>query len=81
MSRTGRTAWLRLRKQVLSRDGYRCRKCGKAGMLEVHHVDHNPTNDDPANLVTWCRGCHVAHHRPKLTPAEAEWARYLKDFA
>ena len=79
-SRTSRAAWRRLRVEVLTRDGWRCRKCGKAGRLEVHHVDHNPRNDALGNLVTWCVSCHVEHHRPKKTPAQAAWDLYLDAF-
>lgn len=71
--------WQRLRLAILDRDGWRCQKpgCGKAGQLEVHHVDHDSSNDDPTNLVTWCRGCHVAHHRPARSASEKEWDRLL----
>ena len=73
--------WRKLRRAILDRDGWRCQQCGKAGRLEVHHVDHDPTNDDPANLVTWCRSpCHMDHHRRERTAAEAEWDRFLAGF-
>ena len=49
--------WPTTRKAVKDRDRWRCRKCGKAGRLEVHHLDHNPLNDAPDNLVTWCVSC------------------------
>ena len=47
-------AWRRLRELVLQRDGHRCQVCGSAQRLEVHHVDGNSGNDDPANLETRC---------------------------
>ena len=75
-----RRTWATTRKGIKDRDGWRCQKCGKAGRLEVHHLDHNALNDDPANLVTWCRDCHIKHHRRRKTAMEREWDRYLAGF-
>ena len=69
-----RSAWDRLRRSILERDGYRCRSCGKAGILEVHHVkdlQYGGTND-PDNLAVLCRGCHIDVHR-KHPPACSRW--------
>ena len=54
--------WRSLRAAVLARDGYRCRECGETA-TDVHHVIRRADGgtDDPANLVSLCRGCH-AHH-------------------
>ena len=59
-------AWERTRRRVFDRDGYTCRRCGRGGPLEAHHV--RPISDggavfDLANIETLCRGCHVAVHR------------------
>jgi hypothetical protein len=49
-----------LREQVLVRDRFRCRGCGKRSALVVHHRDRrNRTNV----LVTLCVHCHVRIHR------------------
>lgn len=52
-----------------------CEKCGvkntfmvgdyrvKRKILTVHHIDHNPANNDPKNLMTLCRKCHVEIHK------------------
>ena len=80
--------WRVVRKRVLERDGYRCRKCGKAGRLEVHHVvsvydGGRPFHDD--NLITLCRGCHVEIHGQRYrggkagTPTDVKaWREYLR---
>lgn len=39
-----------------------CRDCGATEMLHVHHMDRNPANNDPANLVTLCGSCHLKLH-------------------
>jgi len=32
------------------------------GTLVIHHLDHNPTNDEPWNLAPSHLGCHVSYH-------------------
>lgn len=36
----------------------------------VHHVDHNPLNNDPANLVAMHPSEHWEHHAASLSPAQ-----------
>jgi 5-methylcytosine-specific restriction endonuclease McrA len=66
--RTGSTtAWRRLRAQVIARDDGHCRYpgCIETTGLEVHHVNGNPRDDRPANLVTLCHDHHVqVTHEP-----------------
>ncbi len=65
------------RREVLARDGHRCRGrgCGGTRFLDVHHVmprDRGGSND-PENLITFCAPCHRLIHRGKaieLRPAE-----------
>ena len=69
------------RRAALERDGWRCRKCGKAGQLEVHHVEslEDGGTHDLDNLRTLCRGCHIRlHHRPAL-PFRAAWRELLEE--
>ena len=53
-----------------------CERCGVAERLEVHHRDHDRTNNDPANLETLCGPCHRRHHgvEPMLTARRARVA-------
>ena len=70
--------WSRIRKQILTRDGYRCRGCEKAGRLQVHHVQplyKGGEPYDPANLVTLCGPCHKIEH--SLPPSL--WQEYRDD--
>ena len=62
-------AWQRVRLIVLSRDGWRCVRCGRAGRLEVHHKRHVAQGGDeqPENLETLCLDCHKAEHRRDVT--------------
>ena len=71
--------WEHLRRRILDRDGWRCQRCGRPGRLEVHHV--RPLfaggTDDPANLETRCRTCHLSAHRRRRprTAAQRQWDR------
>lgn len=49
-----------LRKQVIERDSWRCRNCGTADNLQVHHRNWRSRmgNDCLENLITLCVSCH-----------------------
>ena len=60
-----RAAWRRARTAALERDGWRCRRCGRAGRLEVHHVRKLAQGGaayNLANLETLCGDCHLGAH-------------------
>lgn len=44
-----------------------CERCSKGHRrLHVHHLDENPANNDPVNLITLCPSCHrLCHARPR----------------
>lgn len=74
--------WAELRQFILERDGRRCRKCGRAGRLEVDHitpVHHGGAVWDAANLQALCRPCHFAKTRAEnaadqpAKPMRAKW--------
>ena len=86
-SRIYRTArWKRVRVAVLDRDGYRCRGCGRAAELQVHHsypIWKYPARDhyDLATLRALCRSCHFQEHRADAIPPDrAELLRYVADY-
>jgi hypothetical protein len=61
----------RVRRQVMRRDGCRCRVpgCRSARFLEVHHIvhrEHGGTHE-PSNLLVLCGGHHDQHHQGFLT--------------
>ena len=75
--------WRLVRRAVLDRDGWRCRKCGKGGRMEVHHVTAVAEGGDPfdmAGLESSCRGCHIEETRKQNTKlADPEWTAYLRE--
>lgn len=54
-------AFAAARTSILERDAYTCQACGFSAPkgMEVHHIDDNHHNNDPANLVTLCPFCHM----------------------
>ncbi|MDG4850525.1 HNH endonuclease [Peribacillus frigoritolerans] len=65
------TRFRKLRKQILSRDGFQCQRCIKFNRhdhttmenLEVHHIksfrDFPELAYEPSNLITVCRYCNL----------------------
>lgn len=43
-----------------------CVKCGK-GKAERHHIDDNPLNNAPENIMALCRRCHTIEHGKRPT--------------
>lgn len=78
--------WAAVRRAVFERDGFRCRKCGKAGRLEADHIRPLTDGVDPFdmdNLQTLCRGCHVEKSREERraafgdVPGRDEWRAFV----
>ena len=82
----GSRRWVRLRLQVLNRDGWRCVLCGRAGKLECDHITPMRRGGAPwalDNLQTLCRACHVnktrGDWRPPPTAAERDWWSFVAE--
>lgn len=58
--------WKQLREKVLTRDGYKCARCGKTENLQVHHIKYHTGKkawEYPIEeLITYCKGCHAQEH-------------------
>lgn len=79
-----RGRWAALRRRVFDRDGWRCRKCGKAGRLECDHVvpvERGGAPWDMGNIQTLCRGCHIDKHRKPLSRDRQDWHNRLIQLA
>lgn len=51
--------WEVKRSQTVQGDGNRCRKCGRIGKLEVHHISYIRLGQErPEDLMTLCHDCH-----------------------
>ena len=61
---TERKEQFKLRRDILKRDGFKCRECGFPKHLEVHHIipKSEGGSDEPENLITLCIRCHQKTH-------------------
>lgn len=68
-------AWRSLRRLVLMQQPL-CRHCLRDGRTvlarEVDHVDNDPSNNDPANLVGLCTPCHSRKTRRWMNGDEGD---------
>ncbi len=67
--------------RVLKEFNHRCAKCG-ANNPHLHHIDENPSNNDPLNLIPLCPNCHlVDQHNPTrlVEPGKLRLFRIYKD--
>ena len=65
--------WRNKRETIIERDKHKCRNCGSAKHLEVHHRQYHidtktgfkrePWDYDNKYLVTLCDQCHDAGHK------------------
>src|SRR5581483_3263021 len=51
-----------LRKRHLPSRGMVCQQCGSQHLVSLHHIDENPANNDPTNVMTLCGSCHTKWH-------------------
>lgn len=68
-----------LKDVIRNRDRRKCFICGKTELenkakLIVHHIDYNKQNNNPKNLVSLCRKCHL-----KTNYGRTNWIDYFKN--
>ena len=82
VNRLNRRQWALARRAALDRDGWRCRDCGRAGRLEVDHVQPLDRGSPPfelSNLMTRCRVCHWEKTwGERVTPEQRIWRAYSR---
>lgn len=71
--------WKAKRKEILERDGYKCRVCSSSDELQIHHRQYHfikatkqfkPPWDYPENLlITLCSKCHSRGHAQYKVPS------------
>ncbi len=57
--------WKKIRKEIIKRDGNKCRECPNTTRLQVHHIVPWRISQDnsPENLETLCISCHQRKER------------------
>lgn len=68
-----------IREEVKKEFNYRCAICG-ADRPQIHHIDENPSNNDPLNLIPLCPNCHLIDHHNPTTPIEVEKIKLFRKF-
>jgi len=63
--------WNEIAARIKAERGNRCEACGWDGRkpqpLTVHHLDYDPANCDPENLIVLCAACHLKlQHKERL---------------
>lgn len=59
-------AWIGRREQAKKRAGHRCQLCSTTDGLVVHHNTYARLGDeDDADLVVLCEGCHTVFHEQR----------------
>jgi len=66
--------WSTVSRYVRELFNYYCSRCGKdcrntknaEMVLQVHHIDENPGNNDLENLIPLCASCHLKIEREEL---------------
>jgi hypothetical protein len=69
--------WTEISRRIKEERGNRCEGCGQIGdkisyeaggnnYLTVHHIDYDPANCDPINLIVLCQKCHLRLQQGEL---------------
>lgn len=63
--------WKKKRKEIMRRDNFSCKLCGKKEGLQCHHVHSLDTNWElrleNSNIITVCSECHSDIHNNKYS--------------
>lgn len=65
-------AYHRARRAAIRRAAGKCEACGRPlhytpsgrPVCQAHHIDGDPRNNEPANLLVCCPACHRGSRRP-----------------
>src|SRR6185436_5887832 len=67
------------RQEVLSEFNHRCAICG-ADRPHLHHIDEDPTNNEPLNLVPLCPNCHLIDQHNPTAQVDTKKLRLFREF-
>jgi len=68
----------KLKKKIRERDNYTCQECGMTEKelgykLHIHHIDYDKKNNNPDNLISLCRSCHLQTNFKR-----EDWTKYFQ---
>ena len=75
----------KLKEKIRKRDNFRCQECfrhqdelftkkGKKYKLNIHHIDFCKTNNNPNNLISLCKSCHIQTNYNR-----ENWTKYFQE--
>ncbi|MDT7602989.1 MAG: hypothetical protein QOF61_986 [Acidobacteriota bacterium] len=67
------------REQILKEYSHRCARCGYDNP-EVHHIDENPSNNAPQNLLPLCPNCHHNWLHNPTTKIETSQLQFFRAY-
>ena len=59
----------RVRQEILT-SPKKCMWCRKQPSQQIHHIDGNPLNNNPNNLIALCGTCHVRATREEISKGQ-----------
>ena len=68
-----------IRESVLKEFSHHCAICGKDSP-HIDHIDGDPSNNDPMNLIPLCPNCHLTDKHNPTTPIDSEKLRLFREF-
>ena len=79
MAKTRSAIPRRVRDTVLKEFAYRCAVCG-AEQPHLHHIDEQPDNNDPLNLIPLCPNCHLTDQHDAANAAPQARLRFFRRY-
>lgn len=73
----GSAEYRKARAAAISRDHGACLVCNARQLLQVHHINHNASDNRLANLATLCRTCHMGVEGEHSRGKPGQWHRRL----
>jgi len=64
-------------EQVFKEYHHRCAMCGQHDP-QMHHIDEDPSNNDPANLIPLCPNCHLQDIHAPTAPLDPQKVRLFR---
>jgi hypothetical protein len=68
-----------VRDALLTEFNHRCAVCGKE-RPQVHHIDEDPSNNDPMNLIPLCPNCHLIDQHNPTVPIDPDKLRLFRRY-
>ena len=79
MAKTRKDISPALRNQIHQEYNHRCAICG-ADRPQIHHIDEDPSNNDPMNLIPLCPNCHLIDQHNPSQPFDPEKLRLFRKY-